>query len=485
MKNITKVEIKNFQSHQQTTIEFAQGFNVITGPSDEGKSAIVRALNWVFYNEPAGTDYIRVGASRCEVKVTFNTGYQIIRSRTPSNSRNRYELITPEGKKSVFEKVGRDVPQEIINVHGMPKIEFDQDFKMNLNFDHQLGGPFLLKNSQANSAKVIGGLLDVHLVDSAIRETANDLATQKRQEQQLEEDKLEIENKLQEFDHLPDLAAEIEKKEDLFTKIKNYKSRLDKLDTYKSDLEEKEKKIKRYNQINSELQNLEQANKLLLKIKNNKKRLEKLKKLFKKWNEINKTKEKIRKLLLEVKDIEKSKDFLSRAQNKLDKYQRLDELEKNYQKHQQRIALGNKYMNNFSGVEQVKGIRKKLIKDYDKLMRLKEISNKLSKTRKGIKKRKRLINNLPTKKEEQELKNKVDKKLSEIERLKELKNQQEKLLTDIQQKKSKVKQNKKQVKKLVEDYSELLRQAGRCPTCFSEINENLINSLINNYKEGF
>jgi len=122
MKNIKKVEIKNFQSHQQTTLELNEGFNVITGPSDEGKSAIIRALNWVFYNEPAGTDYIRVGTSRCEVKVVFNNDYQIIRSRTPSNSRNRYEIITPEGDKQVFEKVGRDVPQEVINIHGMPKI---------------------------------------------------------------------------------------------------------------------------------------------------------------------------------------------------------------------------------------------------------------------------------------------------------------------------------------------------------------------------
>ena len=54
MTNIKKIIIDNFQSHEHTEIEFGPGLNVIVGPSDYGKSAVVRALRWVLYNEPRG-----------------------------------------------------------------------------------------------------------------------------------------------------------------------------------------------------------------------------------------------------------------------------------------------------------------------------------------------------------------------------------------------------------------------------------------------
>jgi DNA repair protein SbcC/Rad50 len=47
MTYINKVRIENFQSHEDTLMEFHKGLNVITGPSDHGKSAVMRAIKWV------------------------------------------------------------------------------------------------------------------------------------------------------------------------------------------------------------------------------------------------------------------------------------------------------------------------------------------------------------------------------------------------------------------------------------------------------
>ena len=52
---ILKVEIKDFQSHKNTNIEFSEGFNCIIGRSDSGKSAILRALRLVICNDLRGT----------------------------------------------------------------------------------------------------------------------------------------------------------------------------------------------------------------------------------------------------------------------------------------------------------------------------------------------------------------------------------------------------------------------------------------------
>lgn len=55
-----KLRIQNFQAHKDTTIEF-DCITTIVGPSDIGKSAVLRALKWVAKNEPKGTSFVRDG----------------------------------------------------------------------------------------------------------------------------------------------------------------------------------------------------------------------------------------------------------------------------------------------------------------------------------------------------------------------------------------------------------------------------------------
>lgn len=45
-----KLRIQNFQAHKDTTIEFDR-ITTIVGPSDTGKSAVLRAFKWVEKNE--------------------------------------------------------------------------------------------------------------------------------------------------------------------------------------------------------------------------------------------------------------------------------------------------------------------------------------------------------------------------------------------------------------------------------------------------
>ena len=47
---IEAIEITNFQSHANTVLEFHEGVNVIKGTSGHGKSAIIRALEWLLTN---------------------------------------------------------------------------------------------------------------------------------------------------------------------------------------------------------------------------------------------------------------------------------------------------------------------------------------------------------------------------------------------------------------------------------------------------
>ena len=58
---ISSLTLENFQSHKESKIVFDKGLTVIIGQTDQGKSAIIRALKWVLYNEPRGTDFITAG----------------------------------------------------------------------------------------------------------------------------------------------------------------------------------------------------------------------------------------------------------------------------------------------------------------------------------------------------------------------------------------------------------------------------------------
>ncbi|HAA42512.1 MAG TPA: chromosome segregation protein SMC, partial [Ruminiclostridium sp.] len=82
MIRIEEIIIENFQSHKNTKITFKDGLNVIIGASDHGKSAIIRAIKWVLYNEPRGSDYIRQGANYARVTLKMSNGYTIIRERS-------------------------------------------------------------------------------------------------------------------------------------------------------------------------------------------------------------------------------------------------------------------------------------------------------------------------------------------------------------------------------------------------------------------
>lgn len=82
MKKISRIEIVNFQSHSYTDLYLSDGVNVIVGPSDSGKTAIIRAIKWVLFNEPSGSSFIKRGEEYAKVVLYFNDNTIIERGRS-------------------------------------------------------------------------------------------------------------------------------------------------------------------------------------------------------------------------------------------------------------------------------------------------------------------------------------------------------------------------------------------------------------------
>ncbi len=175
MKSINRIEVKNFQSHAHTILDLAPTGNltVITGNSDSGKTAVIRALRWVFYNQPQGTEFIRVGCTSAQVAVTMDDGWGVTRLRTPS--KNQYIVTHPDGDAQTYEGFGVNVPTEVQQVLGVAPIDVG-DMDLKLNIAEQLDGPFL-GNSIAASfrAKVLGKLAGTEEVDVAGKQLGTDI----------------------------------------------------------------------------------------------------------------------------------------------------------------------------------------------------------------------------------------------------------------------------------------------------------------------
>ncbi|MFC0558533.1 AAA family ATPase [Halalkalibacter alkalisediminis] len=195
MNNIKAVRLENFQSHLDTYIEFNQGLNVIVGQSDSGKTAILRGIRWALYNQPRGTDFIRVSGDFVRVTVRFEDETVIIRERT--GSKNRYTVQRPDQEELVLEGFGIHVPEEVMAAHGMGHMRIDQDNEIMIHLSQQLDGPFLLEQTSSIRAKTLGRISGAHFLDMAIRNTTKDLSQlnlkMKQEQEVIEKVKVELE----------------------------------------------------------------------------------------------------------------------------------------------------------------------------------------------------------------------------------------------------------------------------------------------------
>lgn len=265
---IKKVIIHNFESHNETEIEFVDGVNAIIGPTNSGKTAILNAIRWVFYNEPRGTAFITTGASKASVTVEFTNGYAITRERTKSNN-GKYIITKPDGNKLELSGFGSSVPVDILNIHGSPKIKiFDNSISLNIMTQFEL--PFLLGLSATQRAMFIGFVGQLDMFDLCIKQFASESQSLAREMSQLRTELLKLEEQLKEFVMLPDCEIMIQKitnvlnelktKEDSIQEFKNLYSALELIDTQLQQLQTKQQlkliDITEYEQKLNEIESL-------------------------------------------------------------------------------------------------------------------------------------------------------------------------------------------------------------------------------------
>lgn len=224
---IQEVTIEGYQSHVQSTFNLSPGLTVITGPSDAGKTAIIRALRWFAFNEPTGEAFlhtirnpdgsVKEAVDQAKVSVTFDNGVTITKTRRKGKT-----TYTHSDFPTAWEKA--EVPPEIRETLGLIKQQYG-DFETCLNFAFQLDAPFMLSETASVGAKVLGKLAGTEIVDRSISEV-NKQTHQTRTDISYADKQIgEIDVSLTEYFDLDTHDAQLAQAEEAFRKLKEDQNR--------------------------------------------------------------------------------------------------------------------------------------------------------------------------------------------------------------------------------------------------------------------
>ncbi len=156
---IESLKIQNYQSHNDTELEFDKGVNVIVGASDSGKTAVLRALGWLVTNRPLGDSFRSSwgGATMVETK-TSNSATSVVRMK--SDGLNEYRL-----GKTTLKALKGEVPQEVDKILNLS----------NVNYQKQMDAPFILSMSSGEVARYLNQIVNLDKIDKALYEVGRRL----------------------------------------------------------------------------------------------------------------------------------------------------------------------------------------------------------------------------------------------------------------------------------------------------------------------
>ena len=253
---IKNIHIQNIQSHKDTLLEFSPGINAIVGSSNNGKSAVLRALYWARYNRPLGTDTLlshwavdKKGnqVAAMEVRVENDNGV-VIRRRTKDE--NQYIVNDEE-----LNVVKTDVPAEVESLFQLS----------DTNIQKQLDAPFLLSLSSGQVAQYFNKTVRLDVIDRVLSNVESKRRKTNQEITQTEELCLEYKQKREKYNCLDDVEKLLvkydnvcEKNEEIKTEYEALQQQVDSYDKF-NELQQKYEFIKDVKQIINKIEKLDAA----------------------------------------------------------------------------------------------------------------------------------------------------------------------------------------------------------------------------------
>jgi chromosome segregation ATPase len=149
---LKELEVRNIQAHRHLKIEFDPCVTTIVGKNDVGKTAVIRALEWLCLNTPSA-DLLRDGASVMKVKLAVDN-HTIVRKK---GNGNLYRL---DDKK--YRAFATNVPEDIAKTINVGE----------LNFQNQFDPHFWLFLPPSQVSKELNAIINLEAIDNSLAKAA-------------------------------------------------------------------------------------------------------------------------------------------------------------------------------------------------------------------------------------------------------------------------------------------------------------------------
>lgn len=206
------VHVENFQSLSDVTVA-VDGFTVVTGTNNTGKSALMRAIRGAFQNA-RGTSYIRHGQTKSVVEITFDDGRKL-----------RWEKGKGAGDKPTYVidggspiHPGQAVPDEVRALGVKPIMVGGREVWP--QFAPQFTGQiFLLDQPGSVLAEAVSDVNHVAQLNDALRFAESDKRSSAAELKIRLTDQVGLEMAVKKYEGLDDLDAEIVDLEAAYAKV--------------------------------------------------------------------------------------------------------------------------------------------------------------------------------------------------------------------------------------------------------------------------
>ena len=150
---LERMQLRNFQGHEDLRVVFDERITTFVGPSDTGKSSILRALKWGMTNRPSGSAFVRHDDDKLTASVSLWLDEHRLSRRKGKGSVN--ELVVDGVKLEAF---GSELPepvQELCNVDGV-------------NFQGQHDSPFWLSLNAGQASRELNAVVNLDEIDRVL-----------------------------------------------------------------------------------------------------------------------------------------------------------------------------------------------------------------------------------------------------------------------------------------------------------------------------
>ena len=150
---LRQVQLTNFRTHKNRTIDLHPRITTICGASFKGKSTIIRALRWAMLNQPHGKAMLRWGSTFAKVVLHMDSGVSVMRFR--GGSKNVYKIKRPNGVEELAGLKRGVAPEPVANLLNVgPE-----------NFQDQHDQPFMLSKGSPHVARHLNRIVALELID--------------------------------------------------------------------------------------------------------------------------------------------------------------------------------------------------------------------------------------------------------------------------------------------------------------------------------